>query len=681
YSVNLQFKIRHKLLVYFLKSIMKSVEPKGIKSWKKKKNQKPYSDSDISNAAFTADNETNLKENVRSESVENQNVDNNENLKSILKKRKNELEDPIFKKKIKSDNLTGKERKILHLNKKEKPQNMKRKADDSAKTNEVIKKDHLTGKEWKKLKMQKKGKGEQFELGQSLKNIWEELRREDCKPERKNQLLKQACDVLKGRVKEFTFAHDTVRVLECILAEGAENHRDLLFNEVKDDILFLAKSKYGKFLVQKILRYGSKTQKEAVRKAFHGKVVKLIRHTEAAETIELIFNEFANATQRFELVQEFYDPTYMYFKTYEISSLAELFEKQPNKKQSIIQNLKEALLKMLDKSVIKHSIVHHILWQFMKHADSVSRNEMIESVKEIVHEILHTKDGARVGMHCVWYGTLKDRKVIAKSMKTYVAKIAMEEFGHRVLLALFSCFDDTVFLKKHIIKELIAKLLDVAQNIYGKKVLAYLLNPAESHYVHPQMRNILEEGEIGATKKKDLNVRCSELKAAIVDPLLKMIASNIQNLFTDNSFCHFTLVVLKHADEHKEEAFKAIADLVVEPYTTENKKTHPIELDGISYVLKQLIVNKTKSESKNDVEFSEVLIQTVPNMVFKSWIECNRGAFLLVNLLETEIPAVVKRIKEELAGCKKYMSKKSYVGAAILKKKLDLPGKSNNTIK
>ncbi|GIY30597.1 pumilio homolog 3 [Caerostris extrusa] len=604
---------------------------------KEEKNQKPYSDSDISKVAFTANNEPNLKENVRSESVENENVDNNVNLKSILKKRKNELEDPISKKKIKSDNLTGKERKILHLNKKEKPQNMKRKTDDSAKTNEVVKKDHLTGKEWKKLKMQKKGKGEQFELGQSLKNIWEELRREDCKPERKNQLLKQACDVLKGRVKEFTFAHDTVRVLECILAEGAENHRDLLFNEVKDDILFLAKSKYGKFLVQKILRYGSKTQKEAVRKAFHGKVVKLIRHTEAAETIELIFNEFANAAQRFELVQEFYDPTYMHFKTYEISSLAELFEKEPNKKQSVIQNMKEALLKMLDKSVIKHSIVHHILWQFMKHADSVSRNEMIESVKEIVHEILHTKDGARVGMHCVWYGTLKDRKVIAKSMKTYVAKIAMEEFGHRVLLALFSCFDDTVFLKKHIIKELIAKLLDVAQNIYGKKVLAYLLNPAESHYVHPQMRNILEEGEI----KKDLNVRCSELKAAIVDPLLKMITSNIQNLFTDNSFCHFTLVVLKHADEHKEEAFKAIADLVL---------------------------IKQKASLKNDVEFSEVLIQTVPNMVFKSWIECNRGAFLLVNLLETEIPAVVKRIKEELAGCKKYLSKKSYVGAAIVKK-------------
>ena len=33
--------------------------------------------------------------------------------------------------------------------------------------------------------------------------------------------------------------------------------------------------------------------------------------------------------------------------------------------------------------------------------------EMIELIKDSVVLILHTHDGARVGMHCLWYGTVK----------------------------------------------------------------------------------------------------------------------------------------------------------------------------------------------------------------------------------------------------------------------------------
>lgn len=37
-------------------------------------------------------------------------------------------------------------------------------------------------------------------------------------------------------------------------------------------------------------------------------------------------------------------------------------------------------------------------------------------------------------------------------MKTFVKKIAMEEHGHMVLLALFDCVDDTTLIDKVIIK-------------------------------------------------------------------------------------------------------------------------------------------------------------------------------------------------------------------------------------
>ncbi|KFM83585.1 Pumilio domain-containing protein, partial [Stegodyphus mimosarum] len=103
--------------------------------------------------------------------------------------------------------------------------------------------------------------------------------------------------------------------------------------------------------------------------------------------------------------------------------------------------MKDELMKVLDKSVIKHSIVHHVLLQFITNCDPESRAELIESLRDAVAEILHTRDGSRVAMHCVWHGTQKDRKLIIRSMKTFVAKIAMEEYGHMVLLALFDCMD------------------------------------------------------------------------------------------------------------------------------------------------------------------------------------------------------------------------------------------------
>jgi len=45
----------------------------------------------------------------------------------------------------------------------------------------------------------------------------------------------------------------------------------------------------------------------------------------------------------------------------------------------------------------------------------------------------------------------QDRKVILKSMKSLVVKIATEEFGHLVLLAAFDVVDDTKFVQKVIL--------------------------------------------------------------------------------------------------------------------------------------------------------------------------------------------------------------------------------------
>ena len=86
---------------------------------------------------------------------------------------------------------------------------------------------------------------------------------------------------------------------------------------------------------------------------------------------------------------------------------------------------------------MSHTIVHRALLDYLELAPPARRAEVIESIREKVVEMyvpmagsaetnehcrLHTKEGARIGMLCLIHGDAKDRKVMLKSFKPYVAK-------------------------------------------------------------------------------------------------------------------------------------------------------------------------------------------------------------------------------------------------------------------
>ena len=63
------------------------------------------------------------------------------------------------------------------------------------------------------------------------------------------------------------------------------------------------------------------------------------------------------------------------------------------------------------KGVFNHSLLHRLTNEYLTHCNEIERSEMIQSLRQAVVQVLHTRDGARVGMTCIWYGTQKDRKV------------------------------------------------------------------------------------------------------------------------------------------------------------------------------------------------------------------------------------------------------------------------------
>ena len=75
------------------------------------------------------------------------------------------------------------------------------------------------------------------------------------------------------------FAHDTCRVIECLCQYGTEKHRNGIFDELKDTLVELSKSKYARFMIKKMLLYCSKEQKDQIIRSFIGHVTKLIKHS------------------------------------------------------------------------------------------------------------------------------------------------------------------------------------------------------------------------------------------------------------------------------------------------------------------------------------------------------------------------------------------------------------------
>ena len=67
--------------------------------------------------------------------------------------------------------------------------------------------------------------------------------------------------------------------------------------------------------------------------------------------VETAYNDYANATERAALVQEFYGRKFALFKSREgeEKSLKEILADNAQEREHILSNMKEALMKLLDK--------------------------------------------------------------------------------------------------------------------------------------------------------------------------------------------------------------------------------------------------------------------------------------------------------------------------------------------
>uniref|UniRef100_A0A8C0J3W2 PUM-HD domain-containing protein n=1 Tax=Chelonoidis abingdonii TaxID=106734 RepID=A0A8C0J3W2_CHEAB len=452
------------------------------------------------------------------------------------------------------------------------------------------------------------------------KQIWESVRRKNCDKEKRQKLINELHKLLQGKIKTMAFAHDSTRVIQCFIQYGNDKQRQETFEELKDSLLELSKSRYSRNIVKKFLMYGTKPQVAEIIKSFKGEVKKMLRHSEASAVVEYAYNDKAILEQRNMLTEELYGNTFQVYKSPVHPTLGKVLEAHPEKQEAIMDEMKQILTPM----------------------------EMIEAIREAVIYLAHTHDGARIAMHALWHGTPKDRKIIMKTMKTYVEKIATGEFSHLVLLAAFDCIDDTKLMKQLIISEISGSLPNIINNKYGRKVLLYLLSPRDPAHFLPEIVKILQQGDGNAYSKKDSDVRRCELLEAISPALLGYLQEHAQEVVMDKTTCVLVADILGSALGDVQPAMNAIASLAAEEVVPGGKdeQLHIAEHPAGHLVLKWLIEQDEKMRANGrEGCFARTLVECVNLKNMKSWAEVNRGAMILCCLLRSTDEEVANKVK------------------------------------
>ncbi|XP_035769155.1 pumilio homolog 3 isoform X1 [Neolamprologus brichardi] len=528
-------------------------------------------------------------------------------------------------------------------------------------TKEELKKNRQQRKKDLKRSRQEAERKDMYEIINQSKHMWGDLRRKNCEKDLKKKRLRELRDLIHGKVKQMAFAHDAVRVLQCYIQFSNHEQRQEVFEELKDDILSLSKSQYGRHVVKKLLMYGNKELVAAVINRFKGHVRQMLRHAAASSIIEYAYNDKAVLAQRLILTDELYGNTYTVCKSYEFNTLEKVVRTNPDKLNNIMDEMKQILTPMAQKEqVIKHSLVHKVFLDFFQCAPEKQRTEMIESIRQSVVYMAHTHDGARVAMNCLWHGTAKDRKVIIKTMKTYMVKFAMGEFAHLVLLAIFDCVDDTKLVKQAVLSEILESLDEVVGNKYGKKVLVYLLSPRDPAHLVPEIIKVLEQGDGNAHSKKDTATRRKELLEVVSPPLLEYLCNNAAAMAMDKATSVTISDILASACGDLRPAMTAVAQLANQELVPGGIKgeLHMAEHPAGHLVLKWLIEQDvTLAEAGKEERFGRILVDTVGTNKMKSWAKVNRGAMVLCSLLNScdksvaaEVKAVLESIRSELSS-------------------------------
>ena len=514
--------------------------------------------------------------------------------------------------------------------------------------------------------------------------MWERLRRKSHVPKDERQkLVAELFEIITGRVKDFVFKHDSVRVIQTAIKYATPDQRKQIAREFKGEYRALAESRYAKFLIAKLV-VGDNEIRDMVVPDFYGHVKRLIRHPEASWIMDDIYRTIASKMQKACMLREWYGPEFVIFKALDqkdpTADLSQILEEHPEKRGPTMQHLKELTNQLIQKKTTGYTMLHDALLQYFLNCKpgSPEATEFLKMLQDdeagdCYKNLAFTKPGSRLTCLTLAYGSHKDRRVTLRFFKGVMKMLAADVHGHLAILTAYNVIDDTVMSAKAIFPELLNENLEVEQrdqellgqinHSTARLPLLYLLdNEHPVWLMSEEDKKVMEEvRDIRTiTSKKDPQTRRLELVKSLSGPLLELIVRNTETLVESSFGCQFVTEVLFGAVGEKTVALNAVAAWA-------EKKSAAFDSSHSGRMLKALVQGgrfDRKTKSVRPVEpalgFADLLYEKIKDDVLP-WAS-GPDSFVIVAMLETDTFLRQKTLTIQL---KQYRSQLEEVGKSV----------------
>lgn len=539
-------------------------------------------------------------------------------------------------------------------------------------------------KEKKELKLKRKQTKDSYEIAVEAKKIYEKLKQNKKSAERSTMAQKLYEHIRGDMLKKIVMAHDTARVVQCMIKCATAELRVTICEELLPQLVEMTISKYAHFCVVTMFKYANAAIKHKMVDRFMGNVVRLACHNISSKILDDAYLNHANPQQKLYMRQEFYGDLYKKSKDDSVKQLSDTYKDTMHMKAAILGSVKSNLEHVANKKLVDSSLVHAVILEFLKECEEDKMEEVVTMYSTLIPLMVTTKEGSQAAVLCFWHSTPKNRRAIIKTIKEHMIKICTHEHGHIFVIAVVNSLDDTKATKKALFDPILTELQTIAANQFGRRVIEWFVSPGDTKSFHPHFTSYIEEGlKYG---KKDKEIRRKEIFEQIEEPIAKAIADAPEFWFADG---HIGLVAAnllnKLTSSNFTNAAQSLANLMCKSDWTitssvvgkdekETKAPEPIEgiVDAGLHVVLKKIIKHDSERSKSNVEetFGAILSNTVTDEIVKLWLKHNRGCFILLNVIENNNKETTTKLKELIKENMSILNSQTTAGSKLLLKKI-----------
>lgn len=220
----------------------------------------------------------------------------------------------------------------------------------------------------KKARLQRRLEKPHGSVVEEAKGIWNKAREKELDPKVRAEMVSKIMDLIDGKIVQVATRHDASRIVQLCVTHGTDEQRGKICKAVKNRVVQLSKTTYGRFLVSKLLARSKGKDRTMLLKQFQGHMVKLGTHNVSALVIEDIFDKVLSAKQCTYLFQEFYNPEFIHFKKKEKNTLPEIVKEytesgDKKKCESVLKFTLNTIERMANKGLMSLGFVQYLIWQ------------------------------------------------------------------------------------------------------------------------------------------------------------------------------------------------------------------------------------------------------------------------------------------------------------------------------